>query len=90
MTPETGLINLLFRELLLDGRCNGQPLLAYLEVFPLTLYAEYKEDIIGKLDDLDGSLFQSPSATAAAFMLSRSTRCLAYLQSLVQRCPHGG
>lgn len=90
MIPKTGLNDLLFRELLVDDRCNRQPLLAYLEVLPLTLYAENQEDIIGKLDDLDGSLFQSPSATAAAFMLSRHTKCLAYLQSLLQRCPHGG
>ncbi|CAF2133819.1 unnamed protein product [Brassica rapa] len=80
---------ILHQELLVDDRCNRQPLLAYLEVLPLTLYAENQEDIIGKLDDLDGSLFQSPSATAAAFMLSRHTKCLAYLQSLLQRCPHG-
>ncbi|CAH2047853.1 unnamed protein product [Thlaspi arvense] len=77
------------REKLVDGRCNRQPLLAYLEVLPSTLYAENQEDIIEKLDDLDGSLFQSPSATAAAFILSRNTNCLAYLQSLVQRCPNG-
>ncbi|KAH0936409.1 hypothetical protein HID58_013526, partial [Brassica napus] len=57
---------ILHQELLVDDRCNRQPLLAYLEVLPLTLYAENQEDIIGKLDDLDGSLFQSPSATAAA------------------------
>ncbi|CAH8358427.1 unnamed protein product [Eruca vesicaria subsp. sativa] len=80
---------ILHRELLVDGRCNRQPLLAYLEVLPLTLYAEIQEDIIENMDDLDGSLFQSPSATAAAFMLSRNTKSLAYLQSLVQRCPHG-
>ncbi|CAN6830071.1 unnamed protein product [Brassica oleracea] len=80
---------ILDQELLVDGRCNRQPLLAYLEVLPLTLYTENQEDIIGKLDNLDGSLCQSPSATAAAFMLSRHTKCLAYLQSLVQRCPHG-
>ena len=55
MIPETGLNNFLFRELLVDGRCNRQPLLAYLEVLPLTLYTENQEDIIGKLDNLDGS-----------------------------------
>ncbi|KAF8114186.1 hypothetical protein N665_0040s0041 [Sinapis alba] len=80
---------ILHQELLLDGRCNRQSLLAYLEVLPLTSYEENPDDIIGNLDDLDGSLFQSPSATAAAFILSRNTKCLAYLQSLVRRCPHG-
>lgn len=79
-----------FREKLVDGRCNRQPLLAYLEVLPPTFYGENQEDIFEKLNDLDGSLFQSPSATAAAFMLTSNTNCLDYLQSLVKRCPRGG
>lgn len=74
----------------MDDSYNRQSLLAYLEVLPSTFYAKNKENIIEKLGDFDGSLFQSPSATAAAFMLSGNTKCLAYLQSLVQRCPHGG
>lgn len=74
----------------MDGRNNQQSLLAYLEVLPSTLYDENQEDIVEKLGDSDGSLFQSPSATAAAYMLSGNTKCLVYLKSLVQRCPHGG
>ncbi|KAL1210782.1 (E,E)-geranyllinalool synthase [Cardamine amara subsp. amara] len=80
---------ILHREKLMDDRYNQRSLLAYLEVLPSTLYTENQEEIIEKLCDFDGSLFQSPSATAAAFMLSGNTKCLAYLQSLVQRCPHG-
>ncbi|KAL5579370.1 hypothetical protein UlMin_011812, partial [Ulmus minor] len=36
-----------------------------------------------------GSLFQSPSATASAFMSTGNEKCLSYLQSLAQRCPNG-
>ncbi|CAA0306496.1 unnamed protein product [Arabidopsis thaliana] len=77
------------REKLVDD-CNYIPLLAYLEVLPSKLYVTNQEDIIVKsLDSMDGSLFQSPSATASAFMLTRNTKCLAYLQNLVQKCPNG-
>ncbi|KFK22220.1 hypothetical protein AALP_AAs67262U000200 [Arabis alpina] len=80
---------ILDREKLVDGHCNRQPLLAYLEVLPSTFGGENQEDIFEKLNNLDGSLCQSPSATAAAFMLTRNKNCLVYLQSLVKRCPHG-
>ncbi|KAL0793849.1 hypothetical protein Bca101_065226 [Brassica carinata] len=80
---------ILKREKLLDD-CNHIPLLAYLEVLPSTLYVENHEDIIvTNLDNIDGSLFQSPSATASAFMITRNAKCLAYLQNVVQRCPNG-
>ncbi|CAE5962779.1 unnamed protein product [Arabidopsis arenosa] len=77
------------REKLVDGHYQRQSLLTYLEVLPSTFYAENQEHIVEILGDSDGSLFQSPSATAAAYMLSGNTKCLAYLQSLVQKCPHG-
>ncbi|CAE5962780.1 unnamed protein product [Arabidopsis arenosa] len=77
------------REKLVDD-CNYKPLLAYLEVLPSKLYVKNQEEIIVKsLDSIDGSLFQSPSATASAFMLTRNSKCLAYLQNLVQKCPNG-
>ncbi|TKY71658.1 S-linalool synthase [Spatholobus suberectus] len=41
------------------------------------------------LENCDGSLFQSPSATAKAFMMTGKQECLAYLQSVVQRYPNG-
>ncbi|XP_024005035.1 (E,E)-geranyllinalool synthase isoform X2 [Eutrema salsugineum] len=81
--------DILKRENLVDD-CNHSPLLAYLEILPSTLYVENLEDIIIKsLGNIDGSLFQSPSATASAFMLTRNPKCLAYLQNVVQRCPNG-
>ncbi|KAJ4878502.1 hypothetical protein Rs2_43520 [Raphanus sativus] len=80
---------ILKREELLHD-CNHIPLLAYLEVLPSTIYIENREDIIvTSLDSIDGSLFQSPSATASAFMITRNSKCLAYLQNVVQRCPNG-
>ncbi|CAK8530503.1 unnamed protein product [Lathyrus sativus] len=60
------------------------PLLAYLEALPSTYVDE--KDICKNLS-LDGSLFQSPSATAKAFMDYGNKKCLAYLRSLSQRCP---
>ncbi|CAA7029667.1 unnamed protein product [Microthlaspi erraticum] len=81
--------DILDREKLFDVGFNRQPLLAYLEVLPSKLYAEIQKDIVEKLNQQDGSLFQSPSATAAAFMLTHNKKSLAYLQSLVKRCPHG-
>ncbi|TYG68789.1 hypothetical protein ES288_D05G181000v1 [Gossypium darwinii] len=38
----------------------------------------------------DGSLFQSPSATACAFMATGNKDCLAYLQSLIEKCGNNG
>ena len=52
-------------------------------------YAVTEEVILSNLS-VDGSLFQSPSATAKAFMATGELKCLAYLQSLAQRCPNGG
>ncbi|KAI9198513.1 hypothetical protein LWI28_017222 [Acer negundo] len=62
------------------------PLLSYLEALPF--YDINGEDIVKNLSD-DGSLFQSPSATARAFMATGNEKCLAHLQSLVQRCANG-
>ncbi|KAL4279655.1 hypothetical protein GQ457_03G037030 [Hibiscus cannabinus] len=64
------------------------PLLSYLEALP-SFYAINEEDIIMNLKG-DGSLFQSPSATARAFMASGNKDCLAYLQSLVKTCANNG
>ncbi|XVF40546.1 hypothetical protein PTKIN_Ptkin01aG0122600 [Pterospermum kingtungense] len=63
------------------------PLLSYLEALP-SFYAINQEDIIMHLSG-DGSLFQSPSATACAFMATGKEECLAYLQSLVRTCVNG-
>ncbi|KAK7327930.1 hypothetical protein VNO77_22023 [Canavalia gladiata] len=61
-------------------------LLSCLEALPSSYVSE--EDICKKLSN-DGSLFQSPSATAKAFMAFGKKECLMYLQSLAQRCPNG-
>ncbi|KAJ9690377.1 hypothetical protein PVL29_012829 [Vitis rotundifolia] len=63
------------------------PLISYLEALP-SWYDISREDIVKQLSD-DGSIFQSPSATARAFMVSGKEECVAYLQSLLQRCPAG-
>ncbi|CAK8530502.1 unnamed protein product [Lathyrus sativus] len=60
------------------------PLLAYLEALPSSYVDE--KDICKNLSQ-DGSLFQSPSATAKAYMDSGNKKCLSYLLSLSQRCP---
>ncbi|KAI9120593.1 hypothetical protein K1719_007626 [Acacia pycnantha] len=63
------------------------PLLSYLEALPQS-FAISTEDILNNMSD-DGSLFQSPSATVKAFMVTGKQECLIYLQSLAQRCPNG-
>ncbi|KAL2495085.1 geranyllinalool synthase [Forsythia ovata] len=64
------------------------PLLAYLESLPST-YNVHQKEIVKYLSN-DGSLFQSPSATAYAFMATGNVKCRRYLMSLVQNCPNGG
>lgn len=63
------------------------PLMSYLEALPPSYVNE--KDICKNLS-ADGSLFQSPSATAKAFMAYGTQECLDYLQSLAQRCPKAG
>ncbi|KAF7844906.1 (E,E)-geranyllinalool synthase [Senna tora] len=71
----------------LEGEHYYPPLLSYLEALPPS-YGVREEDILSNLSS-DGSLFQSPSATAKAFMLTTNKKCLNYLQFLAQRCPNG-
>ncbi|XP_020222841.1 (E,E)-geranyllinalool synthase [Cajanus cajan] len=78
--------NLLHNEELVGKNCFP-PLLSYLESLPAS-YRVSEEDICSNLSS-DGSLFQSPSATAKAFMATGKIECLTYLQSLIQRCPNG-
>ncbi|KAH7568961.1 hypothetical protein JRO89_XS06G0080700 [Xanthoceras sorbifolium] len=74
-------------EELVDKHHVYPPLLSYLEAL-LPSYDINREDIVKHLSN-DGSLFQSPSATARAFMATGNGKCLAYLQSLTQRCANG-
>nr|AGN70888.1 geranyllinalool synthase [Grindelia hirsutula] len=64
------------------------PLLAYLEAFQSTNCNVDQETITKHLSE-DGSLFQSPSATAQAYISTGNLKCLEYLISLVQTCPNG-
>ncbi|XP_059635113.1 (E,E)-geranyllinalool synthase-like [Cornus florida] len=64
------------------------PLLSYLEALPST-YDIDQEDVVMHLNVSDGSLFQSPSATAYAYMTTGNQKCMGYLVSLVRRCRHG-
>ncbi|GKA76902.1 geranyllinalool synthase [Tanacetum coccineum] len=64
------------------------PLLAYLETFQFTMHNVGQQTIVKHLSE-DGSLFQSPSATAQAYISTRNHKCLEYLMSLVHKCPNG-
>ncbi|XP_052182999.1 (E,E)-geranyllinalool synthase [Diospyros lotus] len=71
----------------LVDQCPYPPLLSYLEVLPST--CDVDGELILKNLSKDGSLFQSPSATARAFMATKESKCEKYLQSLIRRCSHG-
>lgn len=64
------------------------PLLSCLEVLPPT-FPVGDATLLSKLSG-DGSLFRSPSATAAAFMATRNSQMLPYLHHLVQNFNGGG
>ncbi|XP_073057547.1 LOW QUALITY PROTEIN: S-linalool synthase [Primulina eburnea] len=71
------------------GSCH-LPLLSYLEALPMSSIHDFDEQEITKRLNYDGSFFQSPSATARAFMATYNVNCLSYLESLVQNFPDGG
>lgn len=64
-------------------------LLAYLEALPPS-YGFLAHHIIIHNQSKDGSLFQSPSATAQAFMVTGNKGFRLYLESMLQRCGQGG
>ncbi|KAL3741877.1 hypothetical protein ACJRO7_017363 [Eucalyptus globulus] len=74
---------ILEREKLVD-RNQYYPLLSYLEALPPTY--KISHETILKHQDNDGSLFQSPSATASAYLSTGNETFLACLQSLVSNC----
>lgn len=61
---------------------------SYIEAWPKTCRNYQNKVLIDHSED--GSVFQSPSATAFAFMTTGNTKFLAYLESIVKRCGHGG
>ncbi|KAL5581937.1 hypothetical protein UlMin_014379 [Ulmus minor] len=69
-----------------DALCGDSDLGPYLEALP----KEYNEkEILMHEKSEDESIFQSPSATAYAFMVTGNQKFLAYLVSLVKKCGHG-
>ncbi|KAK1421922.1 hypothetical protein QVD17_24659 [Tagetes erecta] len=64
------------------------PLLGYLEALKSSEY-DVEEETIREYLSEDGSLFQSPSATAYAYLSTGNQKCLVYLMSLVAKCPNG-
>ncbi|XXG70517.1 hypothetical protein AAC387_Pa06g3264 [Persea americana] len=71
------------------GDVYHPPLLSYLEALPPP-YGLIHHKTILQNQSKDGSLFQSPSATARAFMVTGNKGFKLYLESVVQRCRHGG
>ncbi|KAI3456292.1 hypothetical protein Pfo_012955 [Paulownia fortunei] len=81
------------RQHILQIRVSGEsryspPLLSYLETLPST-YNFDREETVKQYLNCDGSLFQSPSATAQAFMTTGNVECMKYLESLLQKFPNG-
>ncbi|XP_050230103.1 (E,E)-geranyllinalool synthase-like [Mercurialis annua] len=76
----------MYREEVVEKHQYYPPLLSYLETSPI---CNIDKEAVAKNLCQDGSLFQSPSATAQAFMATGNKQCLAYMQSLVQECPNG-
>ncbi|GMI82367.1 terpene synthase 04, GERANYLLINALOOL SYNTHASE, TERPENE SYNTHASE 4 [Hibiscus trionum] len=79
--------SLLDNEELVVGNQYYPPLLSYLEALP-SWYDVSEEEISMNLSG-DGSLFQSPAATARAFMATGNQQTLSYLQMVVGRCANG-
>ncbi|XP_057950896.1 S-linalool synthase-like [Malania oleifera] len=73
-------------EKLVDGY-HYPPLLSFCESLPSSWFIN--EDRILNHLGKDGSLFQSPSATASAYMVTGNEDCITYLKCLVQKCSSG-
>lgn len=77
-----------------ENLVDVSPLLSHIKSLPSSaphgVVEEEEEDMIMKHLSEDGSYFQSPSATAYAYMTTGNLQCLKYLKSVVQRCPNGG
>ncbi|KAF8031270.1 hypothetical protein BT93_D0463 [Corymbia citriodora subsp. variegata] len=78
---------ILEREKLVDKN-QYYPLLSYHEALP-PAYKISHESILEHLDS-NGSLFQSPSATASAYLATGNEACLAYLRFLASNCASNG
>ncbi|KAF8031229.1 hypothetical protein BT93_D0437 [Corymbia citriodora subsp. variegata] len=78
---------ILEREQLVDKN-QYYPLLSYHEALP-PAYKISHESILEHLDS-NGSLFQSPSATASAYLATGNEACLPYLRFLASNCASNG
>ncbi|KAF7847693.1 hypothetical protein BT93_L2717 [Corymbia citriodora subsp. variegata] len=78
---------ILEREKLVDKN-QYYPLLSYHEALP-PAYKISHESILEHLDS-NGSLFQSPSATASAYLATGNEACLPYLRFLASNCASNG
>nr|AMT81306.1 linalool synthase [Lilium sp. BT-2016] len=66
---------------------NFFPFQLFVEALPETYKKKY---VLSMLREQSGVLeFQSPSATAGAFMITGDDRCIKYLKNMVQRCGDG-
>nr|QIQ53211.1 terpene synthase [Stellera chamaejasme] len=67
------------------------PLLSYLEALPSCYFIGNRNSTIirNEVAKAGGASYQSPSATAQAFILTGDDKCLRFLQDLVQTCPNG-
>ncbi|MCD9642492.1 hypothetical protein HAX54_029331, partial [Datura stramonium] len=81
------------KTLLESEKLNDQPHLEYLERLSscsdIYICVTEEDEVLEHLCEENGSLFQSPSATAQAFMANGNKKCLEYLISIVQKCPNG-
>ncbi|GER36489.1 terpene synthase [Striga asiatica] len=64
------------------------PLLEHLETLPSKYYFD-RPEIVEQYLSHDGSMFQSPSATARAFMITGNLDCMIYLESLIRNFTNG-
>ncbi|KAL5989316.1 hypothetical protein ACLOJK_010215 [Asimina triloba] len=69
------------------NQVHDPPLIYYLEALPPTYEVDCNM-VLPYLNE-DGSLFRSPSATAAAFMVTKDKKCKNYLESIVKMCGSG-
>ncbi|CAN4092068.1 unnamed protein product [Withania somnifera] len=73
-------------------KLNDEPHVAYLEKLSYNkvyICVNEEDEILKHVYEESGSLFQSPSTIAQAFMATGNKRYLEYLMSIVQKCPNG-
>ncbi|ONK75295.1 uncharacterized protein A4U43_C03F15370 [Asparagus officinalis] len=73
-----------------NNGCQYLPIELYLEALPTSYIEANYNQILTKYRNEDGSLFQSPSATAFAFIATGDISCMAYLENMLKRCGDKG